>query len=250
MWYAWKKRIRSSIFLLAITRPTKRMFVHSSSNWLATKPLGAPIEVREARNDRQHGGAGKSERLEILPVELRIAQREIAAIDVGLELAPSAETLARERAMDADEIFGRRDVVIDERHPIGQRKRGTRCLGPEREMVQQQVVGMARVDELAVIARQRLEPAVGRLDENLGLVAGAAKHPLNPEHLVADRVAVAERGQHLVDAGSRSALRARRPPAPPRAAAPAGGRVRRTGAGRRSAAAATTSRSARQRGDA
>src|SRR6185436_10909856 len=75
-------------------------------------------------------------------------------------------------------------------------------------MVQQQVVGTARVDELTIIARQRLEAVVGRLDENLGLVSGAAEHPLNPQHLVADRVAIAERGQYLVDA-DHERLRAR-----------------------------------------
>ena len=58
---------------------------------------------------------------------------------------------------------------------------------------------MAGVDELAVVARQRLEPVVGGLDEDLRLVAGGAQHALDAEHLVADRVAVAERRQHLVD---------------------------------------------------
>ena len=66
-------------------------------------------------------------------------------------------------------------------------------------MVQQQVVAMAEVDQLAVVARQRLEPVVGGLDENLRLVAGRAQHALDAEHLVADRVAVAQRGEHLVD---------------------------------------------------
>ena len=67
-------------------------------------------------------------------------------------------------------------------------------------MMEQQVVRVADVDELAVVARQRLEPAVGGLDEDLRLVAGRAQHALDAEHLVADRVAVAERREHLVDA--------------------------------------------------
>src|SRR6185436_5277886 len=70
----------------------------------------------------------------------------------------------------------------------------------QREMVQQQVVGMAVVHQLAKVARQRLEARVGGFDEDLGFVAGAAQHPLNAEHLMADRVAVAERREHLVDA--------------------------------------------------
>ena len=58
---------------------------------------------------------------------------------------------------------------------------------------------VAEVDQLAIVARQRLEPVVGRLDENLRLVAGRAQHPLNPEHFVADGVAVTERREDLVD---------------------------------------------------
>jgi len=37
---------------------------------------------------------------------------------------PSA--LARERPVHADEVFRRRDVVVDERHAIGQREGGSR----------------------------------------------------------------------------------------------------------------------------
>ena len=66
-------------------------------------------------------------------------------------------------------------------------------------MVQQQVVGMAEVHQLAVVARLRLEPVIGRLDEDLRLVSGAAQHALNPQHFVADGVAVPQRREHLVD---------------------------------------------------
>ena len=58
---------------------------------------------------------------------------------------------------------------------------------------------MARVGQVEVIERQILEPGIGGLHENLRLVSGAAQHALNAEHLVADGVAVAERGQDLVD---------------------------------------------------
>ena len=63
---------------------------------------------------------------------------------------------------------------------------------------------MAGVDQLAVVARQRLEAVVGGLDEDLRLVSGRAQHALDAEHLVADGVAVAERREHLVDRGSRA----------------------------------------------
>ena len=62
-------------------------------------------------------------------------------------------------------------------------------------------VGMARAEQIAIVERQILEPRVGGLDEDLRLVAGRAQHALDAEHLVADRVAVAERRQHLMDRG-------------------------------------------------
>ena len=108
---------------------------------LARRRTGsARVEVREVGHDRQHRGPREAERLEILPVELGVAERQIAAIGVRPQLAPSAEALARERPVHADEILRRRDVVVDERHPIGQRERGARRLGAEREMMEQQVV--------------------------------------------------------------------------------------------------------------
>ena len=66
-------------------------------------------------------------------------------------------------------------------------------------MVQQQVVAMAEVHQLAIVARLGFEPVIRRLDEDLRLVTRAAQHPLDAEHLVADGVAVAQRGEHLVN---------------------------------------------------
>ena len=60
--------------------------------------------------------------------------------------------------------------------------------------------GAIVADHLAVVDGQVLEPRIGGLDEDLRLVAGAAEHALDAEHLVADGVAVAERREHLVDA--------------------------------------------------
>jgi hypothetical protein len=64
--------------------------------------------------------------------------------------------------------------------------------------MQQQVVGMARIDQLAVVAGQRFEAAIRRFDEDIGLVSGLSQHPLNAEYFVADRVAITERRQNLV----------------------------------------------------
>ena len=57
-----------------------------------------------------------------------------------------------------------------------------------------------RADHLAVVDRAVLEPVVGCFDEDLGFVSGASQHSLHAEDLVADRVAVAQRGEHLMDA--------------------------------------------------
>ena len=130
-------------------------------------PVRRAIEVREIRHDRQHGGPWKAKLLEILPVEFRIAQRQVAPIHVRPQLPPTAETLPRKRPVDADEVLRRRDVVIDERHPIGQRECGPRRLGAERKVMEQQVVGMAEVDQLAVVASLRFEAMVCGLDEDL-----------------------------------------------------------------------------------
>jgi hypothetical protein len=65
--------------------------------------------------------------------------------------------------------------------------------------MEQQVVRMAEVDELAKVARQRFEPRISGLHENLGVVAGGSQYPLDAEHLVADRVAIPQRGEHLVN---------------------------------------------------
>src|SRR6187401_842135 len=75
-------------------------------------------------------------------------------------------------------------------------------------MVEQQVVRTARIDQIAVVVGQVLEPGVRRLDEGLRVVAGRAQDPLDAEHLVADGVAVAERGKHLVDGADAHGLTA------------------------------------------
>src|SRR5260370_36827382 len=136
--------------------------------------------------------------MQILPVELRVAEREGRARRIGLQLSAAAKALAGERPVDTDEVLRRRDVVVDERHAVGQRKRGARSARPEREMMQQQIVGMAEVDELAVVARQRLQAVVRGLDENIRMVARRAQHALNAENLVADRIAITQTRAHLM----------------------------------------------------
>ena len=63
--------------------------------------IRAAIEMREVGHDGQDGCARKSQAFKILAVELRIAERELAAVDVGAELAAAPEALPRQRAMHA-----------------------------------------------------------------------------------------------------------------------------------------------------
>ena len=62
------------------------------------------------------------------------------------------------------------------------------------------VGGIDRPDHVPVVDCEVLEPRIGGLDEDVGLVPGAAQHALDAQHFVADGVAVAKRGEHLVDA--------------------------------------------------
>ena len=62
----------------------------------------------------------------------------------------------------------------------------------------QDVVGMRCIDQVTVVAGQRLETGLCRFHENLRLVAGRPQRRLDPEHLIADRVAIAQCGQHLM----------------------------------------------------
>jgi hypothetical protein len=65
--------------------------------------------------------------------------------------------------------------------------------------MQQEVVRRARVDELPIIARQRLETGIDGFDENVGTEPGRLEYALDPEHFVADCIAVTQRCEHLMN---------------------------------------------------
>ena len=140
---------------------------------------------------------------------------------VGRQLTASQVAELHQQRVHVDEELRRRDVVVDQRHPVGQREGHPRGPRSDREMVDQQVVGMAGVRQIAIVGGQMLEPAIRRLHENLRGVAGGPEHALDPQHLVADRVAVAERREHLVH------LRRHRGSGPLLARGPRGARPRR-----------------------
>ena len=134
---------------------------------LRQQPTRFAIKVREVRYDREDGGSREAERLEVLAIEFGIAEREVAALAIGLQLATTAKTLARQRTMDTDKVFRWRDVVINQRHPIRQCVGGARGFRTEREMMQDQIRGVAVIDQFAIVAGQRLEAIVSGFDEDL-----------------------------------------------------------------------------------
>ncbi len=160
--------------------------------------VGRAGQVREVGDDRQDRGVGEAQPLEFDAIELGVAQGELHAPGVSPQLATPQVAQLHQQRVHVDEEFRRRDVVVDQRHPVGQSERHPRGPRADREMVDQQVVGMAGVGQVAVVDGEVLQPRVSRLDEDLGLVARAAQHALDAEHFVADRVAVAERREHLV----------------------------------------------------
>ena len=124
-------------------------------------------QVREVGDDRQDGGVAEAEPFELRAVVLRVAQGQLDPRRVGAELAAPEIAQLDEQRMHVDEELGRRDVVVDERHPVGQREGHPRRARANREVMDQQVVGMAGVGQIAVVEREVLEPAIGGLDENL-----------------------------------------------------------------------------------
>src|SRR5262249_43091313 len=163
------------------------------------KAIWLPLEMREVRHDRKKCGPAESELFKVQPIELRVTEREVAAIRVRAQFAAAAKTLPGERSVHVDEVFGRRDVVIDERHPIRKGEGGARCFRAKREMVKQQSLGVAEVHQFAAIAGQRLERYVDSFDEEVGLMAVTPQPALNAENFVANRIAVPERSQDLMD---------------------------------------------------
>jgi hypothetical protein len=158
--------------------------------------------VLEARHDGQDVGAREAEVDQLLPVELRVAERQGAARRVGAQLAATEVAELDEERMHAGEVHRRRDVVVDEDHPPGQRVGDARGARSDREVVDEDRLGTGFVDQFAVVAGQMLEPRVGGLDEDVGPVAGRPEHFLDAQDLVADGVAVAERREHLMDGRS------------------------------------------------
>ena len=107
--------------------------------------IGSHVEVREIGDHGEDAGVAEAETLELLAVVLGIAERQIAPCNVGGQLAPAAEAQLHQVLVHADEVLGRRDVVVHERHPAGQRVCRPRRPRADREVVDHDVVRIARL---------------------------------------------------------------------------------------------------------
>src|SRR5438105_1482820 len=61
------------------------------------------------------------------------------------------------------------------------------------------VLGRDCSDHVTVVGRQRREPRVRSFDEDLRHEPCGAEHALNAKNFMSDRVAIAERGEHLMN---------------------------------------------------
>src|SRR5688572_14293877 len=107
-------------------------------------------------------------------------------------------------------------------------------------MVDEDVRGSRVANQLAIVDRPIFQARIRRLDEDFRVVSGSHQDALNAQHLVTDRVAVAERGEHLMDArpgGGYGHADCERSPS-----APAAGTTAPDGMRARSSAAAAQSR--------
>src|SRR3954471_18420721 len=161
--------------------------------------IGSAIEVTEIRNHGQDRSAREAQRAQLLTVVVGISERQLTSSDVRGQFSTAVETQLHELFMYADEVRGRRDVVIEERHAPWQRVRRPRRARANREVMNEEISCTDRADELAVVDRLVFESRIGSLDEDIRVVSGAAQHTLDPEDLVSNGVAVSERGEDLMD---------------------------------------------------
>jgi hypothetical protein len=164
----------------------------------------------EVQDDGQDCGPPEARRLQLAPVELAVPQAQLGARREGSQLASAVVAEAGEVRVEAKEEVRGRDVVVDAdqavRRTVHEAARGA----PYREV--EEADGLRRGD-LAVLPERPGQAGhawVHALCEDVGREARPAQVPLDGQGLVADGVAVGERGQDLVDpsgAGTGHAVR-------------------------------------------
>ena len=160
---------------------------------------GRPVVEREVEDDGQDGRPREPGLLELAPVELAVPERELRPGGERLELAPPVVAQPREVRVEAQEEVGRRDVVVDDHQPVGGVVDEPAGGAADREVEDAHGVRRGHLPVLPERAREVGDARVHQLREDVRLVPGRAQLPLDRQGLVPDRVAVAERGEDLVD---------------------------------------------------
>ena len=164
---------------------------------LQRRPRRRAGDPRGVDRDRHDAGSLEAERLELLPVEVRIAERQVDPSRQRRELLAAERGEAEEPRIVGREERRRRDVVVlqdlragSSRERLGHRRR-------QREMEDRDVASRRRrVGERQHVAAQVV---VDRQREDLRVVPHAAQHLAHGPRAVADRVAAMRRRNPLVD---------------------------------------------------
>src|SRR4029453_19363922 len=92
-----------------------------------------------------------------------------------------------------------RNVVIDQDLAVGQSVSDARRARADGKMMDQDVRHVALLDQVAIVAGLIFEARICGLNEDVRFETGRTQHALNAQHFVADGIAIAEGGQHLVN---------------------------------------------------
>ena len=185
----------SSIRLLGTIRPTNRMLIRPSERIFSSAgrrgAVGDPLGVD---GDRQHAGRREAHGLEFLPVELRVAEREIDAADQRPQLAPSERREPEQAGVVGREELRRRDVVVLQHAAARQRRERLGHRRGQREMEDRDVAASAPPDP-RTRGRRRAGPrrSSARRDRT---VPARAQHVAHLAGAVADRVPRCAAGTH------------------------------------------------------
>ncbi len=161
--------------------------------------IGGAVQMREIRDDRQHAGWCEPEPFQLLPVELGVTESQVDTSGIDTEFPAALEALLRQPFVHVDPEFWGRDVVVDQNLTIGNGVSDARGSGADRKVVNQDVRRVALFEEIVIVRRQPFESWIRGLNENLRCKAGLSQRALYPEHLVTNRITIAERGEDLMN---------------------------------------------------
>ena len=160
------------------------------------RPLGRLRDARSVDRDREDPGAAEAERLELLPVVLRVAERDVDAPRERRQLVASQRRETEQCGVVGREVRRRRHVVVLQDAPGVERRE---CLGHRRRQ------GVVE-DRHLTLRRRRIgerphvlpEVVVDREGVEMRLVAHRPQEVADAPRAVADRVALVRRRHPLV----------------------------------------------------